>query len=125
MQKIGAGCLGIGVVLFFLGVLMLLDRALLIMSNILILMSVVMLMGVQGFLQFVIQKDKLRGTVTFSTGIIFIFAKIPVVGIVLEVIGAYWLFGGMIPFLKSFLLKLPILSMILPFLTRQKEELPL
>ena len=123
--KIALGLLAAGVFLFFLGILLLLDRALLVMSNILILMSILLLMGIKSFITFAIQKDKLHGTIGFFAGILLVMAKYPLPGIICEIVGAYWLFGGFLPMLQSLLLKTPILLKLLPFLTKQKEELPL
>lgn len=124
-QTIGLGVLGFGVALFFLGILMLFDRALLVMSNLLILISIVLLMGPEGVLKFIVQKDKMRGTAAFLAGIFLVLIKIPYLGIPCEIAGAYWLFGGFIPLLVSLLLKVPFLTTILPFLAKSKEELPL
>ena len=125
LEKIGLGLLGSGVALFFLGILFLLDKALLIMSNILIIMSIFLLMGFNGFIGFIIQKDKLQGTVAFLVGILLVFVKLPLPGIICEIVGAYWLFGGFLPLLTSMLLKVPLLANFIPFLSKKKEELPL
>ena len=123
--KIALGLLAAGVFLFFLGILLLLDRALLVMSNILILMSIFLLMGIKQFLNFAIQKDRLHGTLGFFVGVLLVFIKYPLPGIICEIVGAYWLFGGFLPMLSSLLLKVPFLFNLLPFLAKQKEELPL
>ena len=125
LEKIGLGLLGSGVALFFLGILFLLDKALLIMSNILIIMSIFLLMGFNGFIGFIIQKDKLQGTVAFLVGILLVFVKLPLPGIICEIVGAYWLFGGFLPLLTSMLFKVPLLANFIPFLSKKKEELPL
>ncbi|KAK8847942.1 Vesicle transport protein GOT1A [Tritrichomonas musculus] len=126
-QVIGVGLLGFGTFFFILGTILLLDRALLVMSNIMLLMAITILLTPKGFYTFVIQKDKIQGSIAFFLGIILVFLKLPLPGIICEVVGAYWLFGGFLPLLASLLMKLPFLSNILPFLShfKSEESLPL
>lgn len=122
---IGIGLLGFGTLFFILGVILLLDRALLVMSNILILFSIIVLMNPKGFYSFAIQRDKIQGTIAFFTGILLVFFKLPLPGIVCEVVGAYWLFGGFYPMLLTLLMKIPYISNFIPFLGGNDESLPL
>lgn len=121
-KVIGLGLLLLGTLLFFIGVLLLLDSALLIMSNIAYLMGIVALMGLQGFLDFVLQSDKKQGSILFFVGILLVFCKSPIPGIVCEGVGAYWLFGGFLPMLRSILLNLPHVGPYFAFL--REESLP-
>jgi len=122
IEIIGTGLLGFGAVFFFLGILMLLDRALLIMSNILILMGVLVLMKPKGFIGFVIQTERIQGSIAFFAGITLVLLKLPLPGIICEITGAYWLFGGFIPLLISLIVKIPFFSRIFPFLSKQKDD---
>ena len=106
-QIIGLGLLGFGTIFFILGVLMLLDRALLVMSNLLFLLGILILMTPNKFLSFVIQKERKQGSIAFFLGILLVFFKLPLPGIICEVVGAYWLFGGFLPLLISLILKIP------------------
>ena len=123
-NKIGVGLLGFGALFFIIGILLLFDRALLVMSNILILMAILILMNPKGFYSFAIQKEKIQGTIAFFLGIILVLFKLPIPGIVCEVCGAYWLFGGFLPLLFKLLLKIPYISRIFPFLGSD-ETLPI
>lgn len=125
LKIIGLGLLGFGTGFFILGIILLLDRAMLVMSNILLVFGIVILMSPKGFLTFVLQKDKKQGSIAFSLGICLVICKLPLPGIICEVTGAYWLFGGFWPMLISLLLKIPYISDIIPFLSKQKEDLPL
>lgn len=95
------------------------------MSNILILFSIIVLMNPKGFYSFAIQRDKIQGTIAFFTGILLVFFKLPLPGIVCEVVGAYWLFGGFYPMLLTLLMKIPYISNFIPFLGGNDESLPL
>ena len=121
-KVIGLGLLLLGTLLFFVGVLLLLDSALLIMSNIAYLMGIVALMGPKEFLDFALQSDKKQGSMLFFIGILLVFCKSPIPGIVCESVGAYWLFGGFLPLLRSILLKLPYVGPYVSFL--REESLP-
>ena len=114
---------GIGAFLFILGTLMLLDRALLIMSNLLILIGANILMTPKKFLDFIIQKERLQGTFAFFLGISLVFFKLPLPGILSEVVGAYWLFGGFLPMLWTLILKIPYLTQFIPYLANKKDQL--
>ena len=126
-QIIGVGLLGFGALFFILGTLLLLDRALLVMSNIMLMMGIFILMGPKGFYSFAIQRDKMQGSIAFFLGIALVLLKLPLPGVICEVTGAYWLFGGFLPLLFSLLMKIPFISNILPFLSHAKsdETLPL
>ena len=124
-EIIGIGLLLFGTVIFLFGILMLLDRALLVMSNILFLSGILVLMKPKGFFSFAIQSDKKQGTIAFFVGIILVLFKLPIPGIICELTGAYWLFGGFIPLLLSLLLKVPFLSKFFPFLSKSKDDSPL
>ena len=125
-EVIGLGMLGIGSFFFVLGILLLLDRALLTMSNILILLGITVLMKPNGFYSFVTQKGRAQGSIAFFLGIFLVICKLPLPGIICEVTGAYWLFGGFWPMLLSLLLKIPHITSFVPFLSKAKDEtLPL
>ena len=125
-QTIGLGMLGVGAVLFLLGILFLLDRALLTMANLLILAGIGVLMTPIGFYKFIAQRGKGQGTIAFFLGIALVLCKLPLPGIICELTGAYWLFGGFWPMLLSLITKLPKIGKILPFISKLKgEDLPL
>ena len=126
-QKIGAGLVGMGFFFFLLGILLLLDRALLVMSNILLLMGILILMSPSGFVKFVIQPSKIQGSIAFVLGVLLVLFKLPLPGIICEIAGAYWLFGGFAPLIFSILLRIPHLVEYLPFLAsvRPEESLPM
>ena len=113
-QAIGCGILGFGTVFFILGVFTLLNRQFLVTSNVLILIGVNLIFGVKEFFHFVVQKNKLTGSVAFFLGIALVFAKLPLPGIIAELVGAYWLFGGFIQLLLSIVVKIPFIGALIP-----------
>jgi hypothetical protein len=103
-----------------LGVLFLLDCPLLILLNILLFMRVIILMGIREFLKFTIQKGCGHSSIAFFLGIALIFCKLPLPGILCEVVGTYWLFGGFWPMLLSLFWKFPFVASIFPFSRRSR-----
>jgi hypothetical protein len=124
-QLIGLGLLGFGALFFVIGVILLLDRPLLVMSNILIMMGIIVLLTPKGVYGFLAQPGRGQGTIAFVLGIILVFCKLPFPGIICEVTGAYWLFGGFWPLLVSLLLKLPFIGSLIPFLKEKDDQLPM
>lgn len=112
-EAIGGGVLIGGGVFFILGIFTM-NSEFMVTANILIIIGLNIVMNVKKFFQFLIQKDKIKGTVAFFAGIVLVFLKYAIFGIIAELVGAYWLFGGFIPMLFSLLSKVPILSLIIP-----------
>ena len=126
LELIGLGMLGIGILLFLVGILMLLDRALLVMSNILILTAILILMRPAGFYGFITERGRGQGTIAFFLGIALVLCKLPLPGLICEVTGAFWLFGGFWPLLMSLIAKLPYVANLFPVIAKFKDEgLPL
>ena len=121
LEVIGAGVVGGGFLFFILGIFSF-SSEFLITANLLFLIGLNMLMGPKSFLSFLIKKDKLKGTIVFLVGIILIFCKQALFGIISEAIGAYWLFGGFLPMLFTLLSKIPILGLIIPSSLKSKGE---
>lgn len=122
-QIIGLGALGIGSFLFLLGVLLGLDRGLLTISNLLILLGIVMLMSLKRLYEFLIQKQRAHGSIAFFLGIVLVLCKLPFPGVICEVTGAYWLFGGFWPMLLNLLMRIPNIETILSFVTNNRGAL--
>jgi len=120
-EVIGLGLVGFGVLFFLLGIFSL-SRDFLVTGNLLILIGVSLYMTIQKFLRFLIQKDKIKGSISFILGLILVFVKIPIPGIICELVGSYWLFGGFIPILLSLLSKIPIVSLLIPSSFKAKND---
>ena len=113
-QAIGYGLLGFGVLFFILGILTLGKRQFLVTSNLLILLAVNLIYGVREFIRFIFQRTRIVGTLAFFLGITLVFLRMPLPGIISELVGAYWLFGGFLQLFWSYILKIPCVSWIIP-----------
>lgn len=123
IQAIGVGVTGCGVLIFLIGILTLLNREFLVTADILLLIGLNMIYGIKEFIQFLFKKEKLVGTIAFILGIVIVFIKLPIPGIICQIVGAYWLFGGFLPLLLSIIGKIPIVSMFVPSAFKDKDQL--
>ncbi|KAI8375975.1 Got1-domain-containing protein [Radiomyces spectabilis] len=112
-QKIGVGLTALGVLFMFMGVLTFFDAGLLAMGNILFLSGITLTIGIQKTVAFFAQRNKIRGTICFLGGILLVFIKWPLFGIIIEVFGILNLFGDFFPLIFSFLRRLPVIGSIL------------
>ncbi|KAI8872220.1 Got1-domain-containing protein [Ramicandelaber brevisporus] len=113
-QKIGVGLTGFGVFFTFMGIMLFFDSGLIAIGNVLFLSGVVLIIGPQKTGSFFFSKpQKLRGTICFFGGIVLVFMKWPVFGILLEAFGFVNLFGDFFPVALSFLRRLPIIGTFL------------
>jgi hypothetical protein len=123
VQVIGSGITVGGVVFLLLGIFSLLNRRFLVTANVLLLIGLLLMYGLGSFLRFLFQKDKLKGTLAFVLGIVFVFVKWSLAGVVCEVVGCYWLFGGFLPLLFSLLSRIPIMGALIPSSLKKQEDL--
>ena len=121
LEVIGSGVIGGGFLFFILGIFSF-SSEFLITANLLFLIGLNLLMTPRNFINFLIRKEKLKGTVAFFIGIILIFLKQAILGIIGELVGAYWLFGGFLPMLFTVLSKIPVLGLLIPASLRRKGE---
>ncbi|KAF2203396.1 Got1-domain-containing protein [Delitschia confertaspora ATCC 74209] len=109
-QKIGvAFCSGGG---FFLlgGIMMFFDRAMLAMGNILFLIGLTLTLGPLKTLTFFTRRPKLRGTASFTLGIILILLRWPFFGFLIEMYGILVLFGDFFATIAGFLGNVPVVG---------------
>lgn len=89
-----------------------------------------MTIGIKKSSNFFLQRNKLKGSITFLSGIILVLIKWPIFGILLEFYGMFVLFGyiifyylfifvfsGFIPVALSFVHKIPIIGPMLLYLS--------
>ncbi|KAI9293763.1 Got1-domain-containing protein [Neoconidiobolus thromboides FSU 785] len=119
-QKIGVGLLSFGLFFIFLGILLLFDAALIAMGNILFVVGGVLVIGPQKSMEFCFQTKKWRGTLCFCIGLIMVFLKWRVIGLMIEVVGFINLFGDFFPIILRFLRSIPFVGTLLnfPFVAR-------
>jgi len=112
-QKIGVGLTSFGVFFMFLGVMLFFDGGLLALGNILFMSGLTLIIGPTKTFYFFARKQKLRGSLCFFGGILLVFFKWPIIGILVETFGFLNLFGDFFPVILSFLRQLPVIGQIL------------
>ncbi|KAJ1911713.1 Golgi Transport [Mycoemilia scoparia] len=113
MQKVGVGLTAFGVSLTFLGVILFFDAGLIAIGNILFLAGVALIIGLQKTAVFFARKDKIKGTVCFFIGFLFVFFRWSIIGIIIEALGFINLFGDFFPTVIGFLRRLPVIGTLL------------
>jgi hypothetical protein len=93
LLEIGAALVSFGVLFLFLGIILFFDAALLALGNVLFTSGITLLIGPQKTFYFFARKQKLRGTICFFVGMILVFAKWTIIGMIVEAIGFLNLFG--------------------------------
>ncbi len=78
--------------------------------QILFLSGVTLIIGLKKTAVFFTRKQKLRGTIFFFLGIILVFLRWPIIGMIIEIIGFVNLFGDFFPVILSFLRRVPIIG---------------
>ena len=120
-EVIGLGVIGFGVLFFLIG-LFGFNRNFLVTSNLLMIIGTMLFMKIKTFFNFLIQKIKLKGTLSFFIGFTLVLFKLPLPGILCEIVGIYWLFGGFLPALLSLISKIPIISYFFPSFLKNKND---
>ena len=77
----------------FVGVLLFFDAALLALGNVLFTAGITLLIGPQKTFYFFARKQKIRGTICFFLGMLLVFFKWAVIGMLVEAFGFLNLFG--------------------------------
>ncbi|KAF2487902.1 Got1/Sft2-like family-domain-containing protein [Neohortaea acidophila] len=114
-QKIGVAFCSGGALFLLLGLIFLFDRALLAMGNILFLIGITLLLGPQRTFLFFARKQKWRGSAAFWAGVLLILIRWTFVGILVEAVGIFYLFGEFFKTLAGFAYGIPIIG---PYLAR-------
>ncbi|SNX87966.1 probable GOT1 - Membrane protein required for ER to Golgi transport [Melanopsichium pennsylvanicum] len=112
-QKIGAGLVSFGTFFIFVGIILFFDAALLALGNVLFTAGIALLIGPQKTFYFFARKQKIRGTICFFAGMLLVFCKWAVIGMLIEAFGFLNLFGDFFPVILNFLRQLPVIGNIL------------
>ena len=107
--KIGLALTGFGVFFTVFGVFMFFDRGLLAFGNLLFLTGVIFTIGAAQTLS-IFRSDPLRGALPFASGVFLVVVGLPVFGFLLEMVGAYFLFGSFLPYLVTWGRALPFVG---------------
>ena len=109
-RKIGTLLLGVGFLFLFLGVIMLFDSALLAIGDILFLCGLALTIGLSRTVKFFTRKERWRGIVCFLGGIVLVFMKYTIIGMIVQSFGFLNLFGSFFPVAVAFLRQTPIVG---------------
>ncbi|PWY98658.1 putative GOT1-membrane protein required for ER to Golgi transport [Testicularia cyperi] len=112
-QKIGAGLVSFGTFFILIGIVLFFDAALLALGNVLFTAGIALLIGPQKTFYFFARKQKIRGTICFFTGMILVFCKWAVIGMLVEAFGFLNLFGDFFPVILNFLRQVPFIGNLL------------
>lgn len=109
-RKIGTLLLGVGFLFLFLGVLLFFDTALLAIGDILFLSGLALTIGLSRTVKFFTRKERWRGIVCFLGGIVLVFIKWPIIGMLVQSFGFLNLFGSFFPVAIAFLRQTPVIG---------------
>ncbi|XP_057959407.1 vesicle transport protein GOT1 isoform X2 [Malania oleifera] len=115
LKKIGLGLIGFGIFFSFLGVILFFDRGLVALGNILWLSGVSVLLGWRSTWQLFTNRANYKGSILLLLGLFLIFVRWPIVGILFEITGCIFLFGGFWPSVKVFFYQIPVVGWILQY----------
>ncbi|CAF1269282.1 unnamed protein product [Didymodactylos carnosus] len=112
-QRAGAGLVGFAFFFILLGFTLFFDRALLALGNILLVVGLILLLTIDRAKTFFTQPDRYKASLCFFSGIILLLLRWPIVGVILEIVGFYKLFGGFIPLIINVMKSIPGFGLIL------------
>jgi len=107
---IGLGLIIFGATFVGLGILLFFDTALLAIGNILFLGGFALLVGPNRASSFFLQREKAKGTSTFFSGIVIVLIGWPFIGILIETVGFFMLFGSYLQTVVNFTKATPVYS---------------
>jgi maltodextrin utilization protein YvdJ len=97
-----------------LGVFTGLNRRFLVTADILLLLGLLLALGFRQFFGYLFSRGRFKGTIAFLAGAALIVIKLGLPGVICEILGLYWLFGGFIPIILSLLSRIPVIGRLFP-----------
>ncbi|WWD04902.1 hypothetical protein V865_002973 [Kwoniella europaea PYCC6329] len=124
-QKIGIALVAFGIFFQLLGIMLFFDGPLLALGNILFLSGLPLIIGPTKTFYFFSRKEKWRGTLCFFGGILLVFFKRPIIGILIEFVGFIGLFGSFFPVILQALRQTPFIGtfLSLPYIRGAADKL--
>ena len=113
-QKVGVVVTAAGIALLYFGVMMYFDQGLLLFGNALLLVGLAVLLGFVKLAEVLLLQAKLQGSGMFFGGMFLVYYGFCIVGILLELYGAFLLFGGFVPIMLDYLRQVPLLGRLVP-----------
>lgn len=112
-RQLGAGLLGVGMVLTFMGMMLFFEGTLLRLGNICIIAGIPMLVGPDRVRSFFMKESRMQAAIITAIGILLVFWGKPRLGILCEIFGLLNLFGNMFPLLFALGRRLPVVGDLL------------
>lgn len=112
-KKIGMGLLGLSFLFISMGVLFLLDSTLIAIGDFLFLAGLVFIIGLQRTVRLFTKRDRAPGIICFFLGILLVFVRWTLIGLLLQIFGFVNLFGNFFPPAIAVMQHTPILKDIL------------
>jgi len=105
-------------------VMLFFDRGLLAIGNLAFLAGITLIIGVRKTGRWLVQREKLRGTICFLGGMGLVLLGWAFVGLILEAFGFVNLFGNFFPVILAILTRLPVIGSILnlPLISRLTQR---
>lgn len=110
--KLGTGLLFLGCIFLFLGVLFMFDAAMLALGDVLFLVGLTFTIGVSRTVRFFTRPDRLKGIVAFFGGILLVFLRWPVFGMIAQLYGIIYLFGQFFPIVAQSMKDTPVIGQL-------------
>jgi Got1/Sft2-like family len=110
--KIGTGLLFLGCIFLFLGVLFFFDSAMLALGDILFIIGLTLTIGISRTIRFFSRPDRMRGIVAFFGGIVLVFLRWPIFGMIAQFYGMIYLFGQFFPIAAQSMKDTPVIGSI-------------
>ena len=108
--KIGTGMLFLGCVFLILGVVFFFDSAMLALGDILFLTGLTLTIGVSRTIRFFSRPDRMRGIVAFFGGVVLVFLRWPIFGMIGQFYGMIYLFGQFFPIAAQSMKDTPVIG---------------
>jgi len=112
-RQLGAGLLGVGVLLTFMGMMLFFEGTLLRLGNMCIIFGIPLLVGPDRVRSFFMKESRMQASTITAVGILLVFWGKPRLGILCEIFGLLNLFGNMFPLLFAIGRRLPIVGDLL------------
>lgn len=121
-RQLGAGLLGVGVLLTFMGMMLFFEGTLLRLGNMCIIFGVPFLVGPDRVRSFFLKESRMQASTITAVGIVLVFWGKPRLGILCEIFGLLNLFGNMFPLLFAVGRRLPVVGDLLSMFEGEGRE---
>ena len=115
---------GMGSIIFLVSLFFNFNRALLIISDILFICGIFFILGKNRSMHLFFYQNRIPATILLIFGLLFIVFDRGGLGCLLQLFGAFLMFGGFIPFFLNEIKKIPIICDLFRNIKTDEELLP-